>query len=261
MSGFQIPTISTPKDFLTEVADFRLSGYTYGVKFGERTLPSASTAYLVHPPSITTPRLSVAQTCTVSSSSSADTFTGTGARQVEVAGITTDGTEVTEIVNLNGTSNVDTTNPYSIIHRVVVLSAGSGKVNAGNISVKDKATGTSVIGFVEIGRSITDQCFYQVPAGKNLTIRKVRVTADTISGGNPTVTWRLWFYSNTLGNGESKVEGYKFIHSVQETGNTIEVDGFIVSRATPGTYIELEAISDKNNTVVRGSFHFILVDV
>lgn len=261
MSGFTIPTTSSyARDFLVDVAEGIVPGHAYGTIFGGTTMATASTAYVVMPSAITTSRLSSAQTCTIESSSGNDTLTGTGARKVQLIGITTNGNEVSEIINLNGTTKVDTINPYSIIHRVVVLSAGSGKVNAGNLSVKDKATGTSVIAYVELGRSITTQAFYQVPAGKTLYMRQVLMEADTISGGSPTVTWKLWFYSNTLGTGESKVEGYRVRQSVTESGNYTTRNHFIVSTATAGTYIEMEATSDKNSTVVRGSFQFILVD-
>lgn len=80
---------------------------------------------------------------TVSSSSADDTSAGTGARTVLVRGINAGGEEVTETVTLNGQTAVNTANTYSFIQQVIVMTAGSGKANAGVIYV---GTGTVTAG-------------------------------------------------------------------------------------------------------------------
>lgn len=83
--------------------------------------------------------------------------------------------------------------------------------------------------------------------------------SDTISGGEPTLTWRVWFYFGLLGLGESKVEGIKLVHDFAK-GNERIRDGWLQVKATEGTFVEMVVTTNKNNTFVRGSIQFILVD-
>jgi len=76
---------------------------------------------------------------TVSSTSASDTSAGTGARQIYILGINGTGGEVSETVTLNGQTAVNTVHQYTEIQSVLVTSVGSGKSNAGNISI---GTGT-----------------------------------------------------------------------------------------------------------------------
>lgn len=89
------------------------------------------------------PYLSSPVTMKVSSSDANDTAAGTGARTVLIRGINNNGEEVTETVTLNGQTAVNTTKTYTFIQQVTVLTAGSGKANAGTIYV---GTGTVTAG-------------------------------------------------------------------------------------------------------------------
>ena len=86
------------------------------------------------------PYISSPVTMKVSSSSADDASAGTGARTVYIKGINGTGAEVSETVTLNGQTSVNTTNTYSFIQQVTVMTVGSGGVNAGNIYV-----GTGVV--------------------------------------------------------------------------------------------------------------------
>jgi len=90
---------------------------------------------LGHPPSPTI--------MTVSSSSTNDAAAGTGARTILIEGINGTGGITTEIVTLNGQTAVNTVNTYDAIERMVVLTVGSGGVNAGIIYI---GTGTVTAG-------------------------------------------------------------------------------------------------------------------
>jgi hypothetical protein len=70
------------------------------------------------------------------SSSSDDTSTGTGARTVLVQGLDENYNEVEETFTLNGVSAVTSSSSSWIrAHRAKVLSAGTGEVNAGTITI------------------------------------------------------------------------------------------------------------------------------
>src|SRR5690348_8113527 len=71
----------------------------------------------------------------IASSSANDTNTaGTGARQVTIQGLGAGGVVQTEVVSLNGLSNVPTANTYIMINLMYVSSVGSGGSNAGTIT-------------------------------------------------------------------------------------------------------------------------------
>lgn len=98
---------------------------------------------------------------------------GTGARTVEIQGLDGDYNELIETVTMNGTSAVTTTNSFIRIFRMRVVTAGTGNVNAGNI--------TASIGGTDIARILADKgqtlmAVYTVPAGKDAFLIKFQGT-------------------------------------------------------------------------------------
>ena len=79
----------------------------------------------------------------ISSSSTDDDATGTGARTVFIEGVNGTGGLLTETVILDGQTEVNTVNSYDAIERMVVLTVGSGGKNAGIIYA---GTGTVTAG-------------------------------------------------------------------------------------------------------------------
>ena len=80
---------------------------------------------------------------TVSSTDANDTSGGTGARTVLIRGINGTGGYVSETVTLDGQTGVTTVNSYDAIEQLVVMTVGSGGVNAGRIYI---GTGTVTAG-------------------------------------------------------------------------------------------------------------------
>ena len=126
---------------------------------------------------------SSASTMTVSSSSTADTSAGTGARTVEISGLDSDYNEVSETITLNGQTAVTTTNTYIRMNRAIVRSAGSGEQNAGVIYV---GTGTVTAGVpankyatIAVGDNQTLMCVWTVPAGYSAYLTQADVTVAT----------------------------------------------------------------------------------
>ena len=121
----------------------------------------------------------------ISSSSTNDDAAGTGARTVLVDGLNADYERVTEVVSLDGQTQVDTTNTYIRVNKMTVLTAGSGGTSVGNIYA---GTGVAVSGVppvvvnqTGILSNETESVFYTVPAGHTAFIN-----AWTMSSGNTT---------------------------------------------------------------------------
>jgi hypothetical protein len=127
--------------------------------------------------------LSAATVLKVSSSSTADTSAGTGARTVQLYGLDADYNEINETVTLNGQTAVNTTNSFLRINRMVVRTAGTGGTNAGVIYA---GTGTVTTGVpankyatIAIGDGQTLMALWTVPAGFTLYIHQTDVTVAT----------------------------------------------------------------------------------
>lgn len=98
------------------------------------------------------------------SSSSDDTSTGTGARTVLVQGLDENYNEVEETFTLNGVSAVTSSSSSWIrAHRAKVLSAGTGEVNAGTITITHGALTLATIP-ADFGQ--TQMAVYTIPAKK-----------------------------------------------------------------------------------------------
>lgn len=127
--------------------------------------------------------LASASVLKVSSSSTADTSAGTGARTVEISGLDTNYDEISETVTLNGQTAVNTTNEFLRINRMVVRSAGSGGQNAGVIYA---GTGTVTTGVpankyatIAIGDNQTVMALWTVPRGYTAYLLQTDITVAT----------------------------------------------------------------------------------
>ena len=131
--------------------------------------------------------LSAATILKVSSSSTADTSAGTGARTVELFGLDTNYDEINETVTLNGQTAVNTTKEYLRINRMIVRSAGTGGANAGIIYA---GTGTVTTGvpanvYASIngvtGANQSLMTLWTVPAGYTAYILQYDISNGTTS--------------------------------------------------------------------------------
>lgn len=123
-----------------------------------------------------------AATFYVSSSSATDSNGGTGANSVFLQGLDANYNEVTETVNLNGQTQVQTANSYIRIYRAYVVLAGSGGVAAGTIYVGTSgATGGvpngTIYASIAPAHGQTEMAIYTVPAGHTLYLDDINFTS------------------------------------------------------------------------------------
>jgi len=233
----------TTEDFGLQVARGQIPYHKYVYKFGQNAVVGNSVETIwsqgglySYPPSATT--------MTVSSSNTNDTSAGTGARTVLISGLDGDYDEISETITLNGQTAVTTTNSFLRVNRAIVLTAGSGGVNAGIIYV---GTGTVTSGvpaniYTTIngdGTNQTLQTFWTVPANYTAYIHQTNISTGN-SSNTPAVLKTL-----LLARPHGGVFNTKEV-IVLTDGNHLQMYSFPI-KLTEKTDIEFRAVSSSNS--------------
>jgi hypothetical protein len=118
--------------------------------------------------------LTSAETMNIVSTDVNDTSAGTGARTITIVGLDENYNRITENVTLNGTSNVLTSKSYLRVGRMLVISAGSGLTNAGEITATASSSGEVQDVVPELG-GISSQCALTVPADHFMILTLINI--------------------------------------------------------------------------------------
>ena len=177
-----ISRVGTTEPFYLQVARNQISFHKSNFKFGFNSDVDDSLETVWAQGGLYS-YLASASVLKVSSSSTADTSAGTGARTVEIDGLDTNYDEISETVTLNGQTAVNTTNEYLRINRMVIKSAGTGGQNAGVIYA---GTGTVTTGVpankyatIAIGDNQTVMALWTVPRGYTAYLLQTDITVAT----------------------------------------------------------------------------------
>lgn len=168
----------TFEPFGLQVSRGQIQGHTAMQVFGYN--PDIDTSEeSVWPDGGTIPHPTVASILNIVSTSAADASAGTGARTVFVGGLDGDYNVISETVTMNGTTPVATTGSYLYINQFYVVTAGSGEVNAGEITAK---VSTTLYDMIATGYNQRTTAHYCVPAGYTAYLVTGLVTAGQASG-------------------------------------------------------------------------------
>ena len=180
------------KDFNTELALGNIEGSEIYLKFGEHCNLGVTKETLWCQEGIWQPLVgTTGETMNIVSTSVQDVaVTGTGARSLVIYGLTTDDIQLTEIISLNGTTQVTTTNLFNHIHRVIVLTAGSTHNNVGDITLTASTTGT-IQSKIPAEGGITQQLFFKSPKNHKIQIRSGFMCVHTTDAK---VTFEMWYH-------------------------------------------------------------------
>lgn len=128
-----------------------------------------------------------AETVTVVSASAADTAAGTGLRTLRMVGTDADGNLQTEDITLNGTSAVTSVKQWYRMNRAFGLTAGSGGVNAGEITIRHSSTTANIFAVMPTGAQ-TQIAAYTVLAEKQGLLRSISAACSNAAGSTAEVT-------------------------------------------------------------------------
>ena len=127
------------------------------------------------------PSAAVQMSCV--STSASDTMT------IVISGLDANYETIAEIVQLNGTTPVTTTNSFYRINSATILSGS----NVGDITVSE---GGTVYANIEATLGTTQACVYTVPADHSLYIFRISLTSGTVNS-NKYITYRNRVDSST----------------------------------------------------------------
>lgn len=106
------------------------------------------------------------------SASANDTAAGTGARTFVIQGLDTNFNQISETITLNGVTPVQTVNSYLRVNSLTIASAGSGNVNAGDVTLRVTGAGATQA-IARAGYGFAKQCVFTVPAGFTLLVTDI----------------------------------------------------------------------------------------
>ena len=201
--------------------------------------------------------LTSASTLTIVSSDANDDGApaGTGANSIVIYGIDANRLSQTEVVTMNGTTNVVTASTWLGINRVAVYLAGSTYTNVGNITIT-ATTGGTTQAYVPAGKGTTQQLIFFTQADHQFLADWLILDGEKLaSGTQPKVQFRGWVWS-ALSNAKYEVSYNTVDLSVETEHQLIPSQPFIIGEKS---VFWIEATTDQNNTVVSGRFSGIEV--
>lgn len=238
--------------FISEQNDLIARGLVQGAthinKFGfNDTIPTTFEVIAIGSAEFTYP--TSAGAVTVTSGSSNDDLTGTGARTVKLEGLDGNYDQISVTINMDGTDDVVTTETFLRLFRMSVETAGSGGGGAGTI--------TATIGGNEMARIEPDydnqslQANYTIPAGKIGLLKRMQATST--KDNKAAMVGLFTKEPNSVFKVKQLIEVYR---------NNVVVDFPIPLVIPEKTDIELKGKNlNSGNISVGGTFDLLLLDV
>jgi len=245
-----------PTEYVYEVALGRRQGATTWNKWGYNADIDTAAAETIWTVGGTLTRMTAADTFNVVSTSANDTSAGTGAQSIIIYGIDENYLAITEVVTLNGTTPVVTTNQWIGVNRAAIYLAGSGGENAGDINITVTTSGVAQAQ-IPTSAGSSQHAFFFVQAGHQALMDWLYINMVKISGGggSPVVTTKAYVTSLVSG---ARYEVFRdYIDTAVENHTELRPSQpFVVGEKS---LIEFRSSTDTNNTAV--SVRFSLIEV
>lgn len=191
------------------------------------------------------------------SSSAADAAAGTGARTIKLTYLDQTGAgPFTETITLNGTTRVNTvaTN-ICFIEQIEVVTAGSGGVNAGTITLFTvPTTGGTAIGTIAIGNNQTFWSHHYVPSSKVCNITGISCGHNGTTVGSGAL---FTLNSQPIGVANAvEVQISDFVRLYGQTSTFSRVYGSPIKVTGPARIRTFVTPETSTSTIYRSAFDF-----
>jgi len=200
-----------------------------------------------------------ARTHQLVSSSASDTGAGAGGQTLRVSGLTSwDTKEISEIITLNGLTNVPTVNQYVIINELIMLTWGATSTNVGTITATADVDGT-ITACINPDIGITQMAVLGVPSVQKAYLKNYSVSYN--KGQGPAISLDF----NLLFNPIPNIELTNFIEAhaqhLSPEGNTRVPQVFDPPLRSDGPFILKGAAETSLSTAsVSAGFNIVLID-
>lgn len=250
-------TAVRPTEFKYEVAEGLRQGYETWNKWGYNADIDIASLETIWSSGGIFARMTSAETLNVVSTSTDDDGdpAGIGAQSVIIYGIDANHLPQTEIVTLDGTTTVTTSNTWLGVNRVALYLAGSNAVNVGDINI-DATTAATRQAQIPAGEGSTQQALSFVPAKHKALIDWMFINSvKDGAGGNPLVTIKCWVTSLVSG---AKYEVFRTLMetAVSDVHELKPSQPFVVGEKS---LIEFQASTSSNDTAISLRYSYILV--
>lgn len=251
------------KDYSFEVAQGNVNGIVGVNKFGRSTNVDSGVDTDIHDGANSTTDLDIwvaptaARVHNIKSDNAGDTSAGAGAKTIQIYGLADwDSKETSEVITMNGTTNV-ATSAYVIIHRMKVLTKGASGPNIGIITAT-AASDLTVTAQINAGEGQTQMAIYGIPSIQTAYINRYYVSSIK-SVAAARVSHRL------LANPEPDAELTKFVtkHTIgtSSDGTAFAPQVFNPPYKIAGpAIIKIQSNSNTDNVDVSAGFDLYLVD-
>ena len=237
-------------DFYLSVAKGDFTGYSNVSKFGINSTVGSGGFESIWEGSSAYPWPTAAATLSVVSASANDASGGTGARTVEIQGLDSSWNLLTETITMNGLTPVVTTGSFLRVFRARVVTAGSLKSNAAEITMSSGGTTLAYITYDTIGMGQTLMALYTIPNGKTGYIINLNVSSSKDSEHR----FRFMTRDNAVTDAAWNVKEY-----MSARGGFSSWRKYAINKVTEKTDIDLQVISN-STSAASGGFELILID-
>ena len=237
-------------DFYLSVAKGDFTGYSNVSKFGINSTVGSGGFESIWEGSNAYPWPTAAATLSVVSASANDASGGTGARTVEIQGLDSSWNLLTETITMNGLTPVVTTGSFLRVFRARVVTAGSLKSNAAEITMSSGGTTLAYITYDTIGMGQTLMAVYTIPNGKTGYIINLNVSSSKDSEHR----FRFMTRDNVVTDAAWNVKEY-----MSARGGFSSWRKYAINKVTEKTDIDLQVISN-STSAASGGFELILID-
>ena len=238
------------RDYTTDVALGKVTGATSWGKFGYNEDIDTASAEVIAEFGGGMNYLTTSETLDIVSTSANDDIVGTGVRQVVIFGVDENWDTVTEVVDMDGTTTVTTSNSFIGVNRMTIFTSGSALSNVGYITAS-ATTSTFAIASMPPGEGTTQQCIFYVPRDHTFLITWLYIAAIKSSGGgSPEVTFKSIVYSDDA-SAEFEIYRDTVDSSIENHVQLSPSEPIVIGEKS---VIWIEAETSSNNTSVRARF-------
>lgn len=143
----------------------------FGDRYGASASSSGDDVWMGSSTTIPVPDQTVGEAMTVVSTSANDTLLGTGMQKFDIHGLDATGAEVSEIIDMAGTTPVNTVRTdWRFIQSIHAECVGSGGVTDGDITIYRTGDAARIYNLIDSGGNMSLSSARMVPAGKTLLI-------------------------------------------------------------------------------------------